>query len=75
MHLDFGVEIDEYGPQAEVVFVYLACARLVEELTDASSCAADTCQLWEVADDGVWEKVRRKAMRRHQFLEMREERR
>ncbi len=73
-HLDFGVEIDEYGPQLEVVFVYVACTKLVEELSDLSGCTADACGLWELADDAVWEAVRKKALRRHRILEQREER-
>lgn len=70
--LDVGVEIDEYGPRAEVVFVFTACRATVQELTDLSDCSLDCCALWQPADEARWEQLRTRALRRQQLLEDRE---
>lgn len=71
-HLDVGVEIDEYGPRAEVVFVFTACRVLVEELQDLSQCHPGACRMWEQATDEAWQRLRDRATRRHRLLEIRE---
>jgi len=71
-NLDVGVEIDEYGPRAEVVFVFTACRATVQELTDLSDCSPDRCALWQPADEARWEQLRTRALRRQQLLEDRE---
>jgi hypothetical protein len=68
-HLDVGVEIDDYGPRAEVVFVFTACQALVEELADLSRCSPERCTFWAPADEAAWERVRARALRRQRALE------
>ncbi len=71
-YLDIGVEIDEYGPRAEVVFVFTACKARVEELTDLSGCTPEACQLWSAGAEEAWERLRNRAAKRHRLLELRE---
>lgn len=74
-HLDVGVEIDDYGPHAEVVFTHTACRATVEELSGLESCAADRCPLWRRAEEATWAAVRQRAERRLRALELRQDRR
>ncbi|MCX7597691.1 MAG: hypothetical protein N2512_02315 [Armatimonadetes bacterium] len=73
-HLDIGVEIDDYGPRAEVVFTYAACRATVEELSDLESCTDGHCSLWERAEEASWAAMRQKAERRLRALELRQDR-
>lgn len=73
-HLDVGVEIDDYGPHAEVVFTHTACRATVEELSHLEGCREDSCQLWQRADEASWGAVRQKAERRLRAIELRQER-
>jgi hypothetical protein len=68
-NMDIGVEIDEYGPRAEVVLVYTACAATVQELSDVQGCTPEGCKLWSAADEAKWETLRKRAIRRHRALE------
>jgi hypothetical protein len=73
-HLDVGVEIDEYGPRAEVVFAHAACRATVEELPVLDGCAEGACPLWRRADEAQWALLRRRAQRRLQALEEEQDR-
>jgi len=71
-HLDVGVEIDEYGPRAEVVFVHFACRVLVQELPDLTNCSPSACPMFEAVEEGRWEEVRERALARQRMMEDRE---
>lgn len=73
-HLDIGVEIDDYGPRAEVVFTHTACRATVEELTNVEGCAEGSCSLWQRAEEAAWAALRQKAERRLRALEVRQDR-
>ncbi|MGD9518025.1 MAG: hypothetical protein AB7W28_00790 [Armatimonadota bacterium] len=71
-HLDIGVEVDEYGPRAEVCFIFTACLAKVQELSDVAGCLPGECALWAAADQTRWEDLRTQAMQHHRALEDRE---
>ena len=62
VHMNLGVEVDQYGGSHTVNIFYASCERRMERITQFERCGEGRCALWEPLDDDAAEAVRREAL-------------